>query len=412
MPPIDLGVLDSVISVVVVILLLSMVVQSLQTFVKKISNFKSRQIEKSLQQLFAHVASSAPPTGAADASQVLEHFRSLGRKTTFGKHAVESISKADLTKVVASIEGSAVVPQNVKDAAATFFAALQDVQAALDALSAIQLTPESVAKLAELRTKLVPIVARIGNLSPQLVVADVTALSDLNFADGGKIVADLQSQIEHAAAASPTDRTLQDARDAVRALSSSLDRVQTRLTSVSTQLNARIATIETWYDTVMLGFRERYERHMRTWGFILSLAVTILLNADVFQVYQRIATDEVSKQRVLAEGTAIQQRYLGRIEQARAANQDATVQSLSKQLDDELDEVTLSYPALGIQPFDYSDVTPWSLLGWLLMASLLSLGAPFWHDTLESLFGLKTFLRDKTDTKKVEQKSGAGLAHT
>src|SRR5688572_1626400 len=127
MPVLDLGVLDTIISVVVVILLLSMVVQSLQTFVKKLSNFKSRQIEKSLQQLFDHVAESAPATGAANASKVLAHFQSLGRHNTFGKQAVESISKADLSKIVTSIEGAGVVPQKVKDAAAEFFKALEDV---------------------------------------------------------------------------------------------------------------------------------------------------------------------------------------------------------------------------------------------------------------------------------------------
>ena len=48
------------------------------------------------------------------------------------------------------------------------------------------------------------------------------------------------------------------------------------------------------------------------------------------------------------------------------------------------------------------------ILGWILMAFLLSLGAPFWHDILQSLFGLKEFLRGKTETKNVEQGSGAG----
>src|SRR5687768_16133931 len=131
MPVIDLGVLDTIISVVVVILLLSMVVQSLQTFAKKLLNFKSRQIAKSLTQLFDYVSASAPAEGAADAAKVLEHFRALGRNTTFGKHAVQSISKADLSKVVMSIEGASIVPEKVKTAAASFFAALADAQKAL-----------------------------------------------------------------------------------------------------------------------------------------------------------------------------------------------------------------------------------------------------------------------------------------
>lgn len=46
------------------------------------------------------------------------------------------------------------------------------------------------------------------------------------------------------------------------------------------------------------------------------------------------------------------------------------------------------------------------LLGWTIMALLLSVGAPFWQDTLESLFGVKNLLRKKSDTKNVEDDKG------
>jgi hypothetical protein len=42
------------------------------------------------------------------------------------------------------------------------------------------------------------------------------------------------------------------------------------------------------------------------------------------------------------------------------------------------------------------------------MAMLLSVGAPFWQDTLESLFGVKNLLRKNADIKNVEQQSGQG----
>jgi hypothetical protein len=37
---------------------------------------------------------------------------------------------------------------------------------------------------------------------------------------------------------------------------------------------------------------------------------------------------------------------------------------------------------------------------------LLSVGAPFWQDALESLFGIKNLLRKKSDTKNVEDRGG------
>jgi hypothetical protein len=44
--------------------------------------------------------------------------------------------------------------------------------------------------------------------------------------------------------------------------------------------------------------------------------------------------------------------------------------------------------------------------GWAIMVMLLSVGAPFWQDTLESLFGIKNLIRKRSDTKNVEDVGG------
>lgn len=75
-----------------------------------------------------------------------------------------------------------------------------------------------------------------------------------------------------------------------------------------------------------------------------------------------------------------------------------------------------AYNALGFGPLiwqqPYENIFPHSpletLAGWLVMTMLLSVGAPFWEDTLESLFGVKNLLRKNTATKNVEQGSGEG----
>ena len=47
-----------------------------------------------------------------------------------------------------------------------------------------------------------------------------------------------------------------------------------------------------------------------------------------------------------------------------------------------------------------------TLSGWLITVLLLSAGAPFWEDILESLFGLKDLVRQKTATKNAEEGAG------
>lgn len=46
------------------------------------------------------------------------------------------------------------------------------------------------------------------------------------------------------------------------------------------------------------------------------------------------------------------------------------------------------------------------------MPLLLSVRAPFWPDTPESLFGLKGLIRKKSQTENVEDRPGAGETKT
>lgn len=419
MPSIDLGVLDTVISVVVLILLLSMVVQSVQTVLKKLFKFKSRQIQKSIANLFDYVASSAPADNAATAEKVMQHFQELGRTTALGRNAIESISKADLAKVVTSIEGSSRVTESMKSAVQTFSNAIVEARTAIDALSKVKLTPESVATFTKLRGALTPIAAHVASLfqgdalDPRLLVKDVMTFRDFDTTTVLQLVSDLQSQLDQALAADPGNPDLQAAAKAAHDLSTALSNVHARLLQLVAPVRERLAAIDSWYDTVMLGFQERYARHMRTWAFLISLALSVFLNADIFAIYKRLATSDVQQQRVLKEADAIQARYNARI---NSETNPQTLQQLRAELNEQLDAAAMSYPAMGIEPMksfgELRGASGWQIIGWLVMAALLSLGAPFWHDTLESLFGLKNFLRDKSNTQKVEQQSGAGLTRT
>jgi hypothetical protein len=420
---VDLGVLDNVIGIIVVILMLSMVVQSLQTFIKKLSSFKSRQLVKSLESLFDRTAASAPATGAASAASVLAHFKDMGRVTALNGNALESISKVDLSKVVATIEGSSLLPQKAKDSLATLLSSVQQAQIAVETLANTQLPADVVSKLADLRHGLAPLLTHVaqivdaeGKLKGELIVQDVVGLRDFSTTDVLKIVTEIQSYLEQALAAAPADSILQKAVETSKALTKAVSDLNSKLTAVGARLSERIAAIEAWYDPIMQGFEERYSRHMKTWAFIISLVVTVALDANLPRLYKRMATDDVAKQRVLGEATKIQDRYLAQIEQARKTNDQEQLQQLIGNLNDELDEATSSYPALGLELIDIRD---WwsqtsqiektrSIFGWLMMAFLLSLGAPFWHDALQSVFSLKNFIRERSATQNVEQATGAG----
>jgi hypothetical protein len=406
----DLGVLDTVISIVIVILLLSMIVQSIQTFLKKLLKFKSRQIHQSIERLLEHVDATAPVAheNKATADKIMSQFEKLGRTTALGRHAIESISKLDLAKVVTTIEGASFIPQPTRDAIADFFKAVRDAQTAVNELSKLTLPPPSVAKLNAVRMQVEGFAAHAGALfegdqvNAQLLVKDVVSLGSLDVTGALAAVTTLQTEVDQLAAADPTNATLRETAEAVRKLTTAIGTVNARMTRLVGRLRERVDALDQWYDTVMLGFEERYTRHMRTWAFLISMALVVVMNADIFQVYRRLATSDLSQQRVLAQYDLIKKQY----------EDSGSPDAMKADLDRAFNQATSTYPAMGMQPLDFSDFTPWTPVGWLVMAALLSLGAPFWHDTLESLFGLKNFLRDRTDTKNVEQKSGAGLTQS
>lgn len=190
--------------------------------------------------------------------------------------------------------------------------------------------------------------------------------------------------------------------------------------------------VNTWFDTVMQSFEERYTRHMKTVAVILSFVVVIFLNANFFEVYRKISQNGPARVAALKLAEEMEKRSKDK-PAASSPEEQAADQSFKQalaQLQAETKQYEGSYQQFGIQPFTRQQLAnyfygqgPWdqngspkppnrilygleTLLGWTIMALLLSVGAPFWQDTLESLFGLKNLLRQKSDTKNVEGQKG------
>ena len=291
--------LDTVIALITVILLLSLIVQSIQSLIKKWLKLKSNTIQTSLEDLFKYVESK-DLTGIEASKlvgKVKEQFGLLGRVSLFNKPMMDSIAKADLMKILGNV--------------------------ALD--------NADPAKVAELRQR-----------------------------------------------------------------------------------------VDTWFDTVMQSFEERYTRHMKTVAICISIVVVILLNANFFDIYRKISTNDSLRETVIARREQIENR----LKELKASdpNSPATKADVDTALE-ALRGLRAEAPVFGFTPLTTTDVSKfyngtgwedtnrfWYLMklvaGWAIMVMLLSVGAPFWQDTLESLFGVKNLLRKRTDTKNVEDVGG------
>src|ERR1700752_1152217 len=266
----SLKTLDTVIALIVVLLVLSLIVQSIQAVIKKWCKLKSRSLLDSLGDLFEYVDSQtvANKSPAKLVAEIKQEFKKLGRVSFVRKRPmIDSIAKDDLLKI-------------------------------LDRLNAAALKPK----------------------------------------------------------------------------------------------------VETWYDTTMQGFEERYARHMKSIAICVSIVLVLFLNANFFQVYKNIATNEVLRNSLLERRDQIQRQLNDR------SVQSGEQQAIKPQ------QFTDFVGARGVwQSVSFTDRLGYAikaLIGWSIMVMLLSVGAPFWQDALESLFGIKSLLRKKSDTMNVEETSG------
>ena len=493
----DLGMLNTLIAMVIVILVLSLVVQSLQTFAKKVLKLKSSSILNSLQDLFETITASSAGTPSTPSPQelvlaVTARLKEMGRKTLFGRPMLDSLAKGDLLKVLTRVRAEDLLPGAVGNFQ-TVLAGIQELKEELGKIETTLLQGEASAKFAAMQGSIMPLIhdlealASGGNIDPAVFFGDLYKLRQIKAAEVLDILGQVQEAVSEdltaAQKASDEDRlalaqaqetgnqtqidTVREReletsgeRQALAAVDAGLKRIANQIAALGNAFDAafapllaRLQQVEVWYDTVMQGFEERYTRHMKTVGLLISIGVVVVLNANFFSIYRAIKADPIRTAAVVEQFQATQKAEREKAKQraeaspspvaspspatlatgARAQTEAAAGASpqpspaapaspLTK--DDVKEEVAQvndlvkTYESFGIKPLSRQQLrNVWTgnyvwrdlnetFLGWVIMVMLLSAGAPFWQDTLESLFGLKNLLRQKSDTKNIEEERG------
>ena len=282
------------------------------------------------------------------------------------------------------------------------------------------LSGDSSATLARMQQALAPLLndlASLKNKGLSVVIGDLLRLREVKLDDVLKLLGDLQSRVEADQKTAP-----EESKQALASLAEALKTVAARLTSLREDLDKAVAPIKgkveqvgAWYDAVMQSFEERYNRGMKTAAIVIGFVVVILLNANFFQICQTLSTNPFARNKIVSYGEEIQRKKNEKRvteaanDSAGAAKIDAVIKDLQHQYDAE----TAAYTSLGFDRLHLSDVSQWwrgwstddtldkikrdiiGVIGWIITGLLLSVGAPFWQDTLESLFGVKNLLRKK-----------------
>lgn len=541
----NLGILNTVIAMVIVLLVLSLLVQSVQMFVKKVLKLKSRQIVESLEDLYeqalsqttagaAAVGTTVAPNAKSPAKQftetILEEFKSIGRESKWGSAVLDSLSKEDLLKIMAKLESEGFVPDYVKKFQ-EMYDELDKLRKAIETLASnAKLTGAASAKVAEIRVVLAPVFNDVqsildgnGKVKPKVLFGDLLRLGKLKLGGVPELLGEAQQaitqEIQVVSTSDPAVATnLRGFSNELAKIAELIGNLSQKFDNAVAPLRIKLEQVETWYDTVMQSFDERYSRHMRSVAIYISIVVVVLLNANFFKVYSSLSTNQVRQNLVIQSGDKV-------LEAAKKANpspsptptpspspsatptptptpesaaaapgaegQSSTpeptptpspsptpdIKQVVEETKQDIDVYLSTYQEFGFAPLTMDDVHSWFwsifgqtsvrnekgvpvnkenipiprdcqekdkdgkpiiidgkpmncspewrgqstaewwasrrhdvfvLFGWAIMVLLLSVGAPFWQDTLESLFGIKNLLRQKSGTQNIETQSGEG----
>ena len=157
------------------------------------------------------------------------------------------------------------------------------------------------------------------------------------------------------------------------------------------------ARLQTWFDDVMYQASGWYKRHLQFVTFFVGLGIAVVLNADSFQIYSHLSTNANVRQQF----SAMAKNYVGSRDSMTTTNPTppqnlSTGQVISgAQKAANNAELRTAYNILGLG-WGWEDVTVnykiWlaRLLGWLVTALAISLGAPFWFDVLKKIITIQS----------------------
>lgn len=260
--------------------------------------------------------------------------------------------------------------------------ALAAAQAAHDA-GASDTTEKALkeARQALARIKLAPVLAILKQESSLDLTEHLTTLGGLSTA-GNRLAADLQLQVAGALADAPT------------------------------QLQKLHDSVEVWFNNAMDRVSGAYKRTAQGWLFVLGLLIASCMNADTIDMWRRLEANDELRSAMVARAAAT----LPALDTlAHRTPQDSLSPDVARERYQtaraRLDEMELK---LG-----WSSANPWptgfwpsvmKIIGLLLTALAISLGAPFWFDLLNKVISIRTAGRSPAEQPKSPEGSPKRIA--
>jgi len=163
-----------------------------------------------------------------------------------------------------------------------------------------------------------------------------------------------------------------------------------------------VVKINGWFDQTIDRVSERFTTSARAITFTCALILAIALQLDTFNLLNTLWTNDIVRQDLVTEAAAIEKQN------PKLTPDQITIDQTNLQRISDLAANGLVVVPWGDPKNNRSWGDQWSSLklpGILLSAFLLSLGAPFWYNSLKTLLRMRSAIADKDDAQRVARQS-------
>lgn len=175
-------------------------------------------------------------------------------------------------------------------------------------------------------------------------------------------------------------------------------------------------SVEAWYNSGMDRVSGWYKYRTQRILFVIGLVIAVVMNADTIRIVRQLSKDSTMRQSIVAAAEATKNP---------TASNDSTDETIDKRINaakrsfDEINDlgIPIGWPPGDPEAktpgekiakcFDWITAQPSMLLGWLLTAVAISLGAPFWFDALNKIMVVRSTVkpREKSHDEGSKDKS-------
>ncbi|MBM3521523.1 MAG: hypothetical protein FJX57_01085 [Alphaproteobacteria bacterium] len=195
------------------------------------------------------------------------------------------------------------------------------------------------------------------------------------------------------AAGSAIDRSIVDARGVIERIENAELRnaLGAMLGDAQASVDQLRATVAKWFDDSMDRVGGWYKRRTQFAGFAVGLFVAMAINADAINVVRTIAADQTLRQELVALAQSVQamEKQADRMQTLRDELKRLPIGWYKASCGQTAPTKTCNEPATWADFPANLEFWPLSILGWLITALAVKLGAPFWFDLMSKLLKVR-----------------------